>query len=36
VIAVIAPVAMGLPVVAGFVRLVSLKGGAARRTSRLP
>ena len=36
VIPMIAPVATGLPVVAGFVRLVSPKGGAARRTSRLP
>ena len=35
-IALIAPVATGLPVVAGFVRLLSPKGGAARRTSRLP
>ena len=36
VIPVITPVAVGLPVVPGFVRLVSPKGGAARRTSRLP
>jgi putative membrane protein len=36
-IAVIAPVAMGLPVVAGFVRLVSPKSGVAgREASRLP
>jgi uncharacterized membrane protein len=36
-IAVIAPVAMGIPLVAGFVRLVSPMDGAAQRTpSRLP
>lgn len=36
-IAVIAPLAMGMPVVAGLVRLVSPRGGAARQAaSRLP
>jgi hypothetical protein len=33
----VVPVAMGMPVVAGFVRLVGPKGGAARQAAaRLP
>ena len=36
-IGVIAPVAMGMPGAAGFVRLVGPKGGAARQAAaRLP